>query len=73
MKSEVKPEEPLLVCANSHGTRAQHAGFYYVTLEGLHEALEHRSTTGIGLSDLSLPQVRRISFVKQSQSGVDRL
>lgn len=72
MKSEVKPDEPLLVCANSHSTRAQHAGFYYVTLNGLNEALEHRHTTGIGLSDLSIPEVRRLSFLKRSQSGVDR-
>jgi hypothetical protein len=60
MKGEVKPDEPLLVCANSHSTRAQHAGFYYVTLNGLNEALEHRHTTGIGLSDLSIPEVRRL-------------
>jgi len=53
-------DELLIVVANSHGTSAQHHGFYYFTRRGLTEVMRHSYTTLVGMSDMG--NVRPRSF-----------
>lgn len=54
-----------IIFANSHGTRAQDGGYFYVTPEAFEQMLRSRSYGScIGYSDMLVPQPRRLDFTK---------
>jgi hypothetical protein len=55
-------DELLIIVANSHGTQAQHNGFYYFTRRGLTEVLRHQYTTLVGMSDMGNVRPRNFSW-----------
>lgn len=60
--SRVKDEPYVYVCENSHGSRAQWRGLYFVTRRGMQSVLNNRSTHLLGWSDLSFPLVRKFKW-----------
>lgn len=59
----------IYIAANSHGTRAQHQGYYFLTRRGLEACSAHRWTEAIGWSDLTVPRRREIDFTKTGTLG----
>lgn len=69
LKRELKPDEYCLAVANSHSEHAQYRGFYFVTMQGAAEILDHGFTEAIGLSDLSTPKPRKVDWRRESALG----
>lgn len=66
LKSELREDEYVLVVANSHDVTAQFRGFYFVTLNGLREILDHRFTEAVGFSDMETPTLRKVDWLRES-------
>lgn len=66
LANEVKDDEWVLQCMNSHSEQAQFRGFYFVTMQGLAAMLEHPWTVIVGWSDMSVPTPRPFDFRKKS-------
>lgn len=60
--SRVKAEPYVYVCENSHGTRAQFGGLYFVTRKGMSQVLANRWTHLIAWSDLTYPVARKFDW-----------
>ncbi len=69
LKRHLKEDEHVAVVANSHSERAQHKGYYFVTMEGVADILEHSWTEAVGVSDLATPEPRKIDWLKQDILG----
>lgn len=59
----------IFIGVNSHGTGAQHKGFYYLTERGLAACMRHKWTEVIGWSDMSVPRKRNVDFTKNGIMG----
>ncbi len=66
LRGQVRDDEWVMQCMNSHSSSAQFKGFYFVTKEGCAQILRHQWTTAIGWSDMSTPVVRPFDFRKKS-------
>jgi len=69
LASELRDDEWVLQCMNSHSSSAQFRGFYFLTMEGCAEVLAHSWTEAIGWSDIAEPRPRKIDFTKRSVFG----
>ena len=66
LRGQLKQDEWVMQCMNSHSSSAQFRGFYFVTMEGCEQILRHQWTVAIGWSDMSTPIARPYDFTKKS-------
>lgn len=63
LASRVRNEPYVYVWENSHGTRAQWNGLYFITRRGMEQVLRDRMTHFIGWSDMEWPKPRTFDWV----------